>query len=108
MQPLEIVTANGGHKFSIEAATSPEEQAKGLMFRREFPDRQGMLLNFQTDQEAAFWMENTFISLDLIFINADGRIRRIAENAEPMSKATIPSGGPCAPFSKRLAARRAN
>jgi uncharacterized protein len=94
MQPLEIVTANGGHKFSIELATSPEEQAKGLMFRRELPDMQGMLFDFTTEQEVAFWMENTFISLDLIFINADGRIRRIAENAEPMSKATIPSGGP--------------
>jgi uncharacterized membrane protein (UPF0127 family) len=94
LQPLEIVTATGGHKFSIEVATTPEEQAKGLMFRRELPEMTGMLFNFQTDQEVAFWMENTFISLDLIFINADGRIRRIAENAEPMSKATIPSGGP--------------
>src|SRR3990170_1490292 len=81
MQPLEIVTAAGGHKFSVEVATSPEEQAKGLMFRRELPDGQGMLFNFTTDQDVAFWMENTFISLDLIFINADGRIRRIAENA---------------------------
>ena len=94
MQPLEIVTANGAHKFSVEVATSPEEQAKGLMFRKELPDMQGMLFNFTTDQEVAFWMENTFISLDLIFINADGRIRRIAEKAEPMSKTTIPSGGP--------------
>lgn len=94
MQPLEIVTANGKHSFSVEVATTPEEQAKGLMFRRELPDGQGMLFNFTTDQEVAFWMENTFISLDLIFINADGRIRRIAENAEPMSRATIPSGGP--------------
>ena len=94
LQPLEIVTATGGHKFSIEVATTPEEQAKGLMFRRELPDGQGMIFDFTTDQEVAFWMENTFISLDLIFINADGRIRRIAENAEPLSRATIPSDGP--------------
>jgi uncharacterized membrane protein (UPF0127 family) len=94
LQKLEIVTANGKHNFSVEVATTPEEQAKGLMFRRELPDGQGMIFDFTTDQEVAFWMENTFISLDLIFINADGRIRRIAENAEPMSKATIPSGGP--------------
>jgi uncharacterized membrane protein (UPF0127 family) len=94
MQPLEIVTANGAHKFSVEVATTPEEQAKGLMFRRELPDGQGMLFDFTTDQEVAFWMENTFISLDLMFINADGRIRRIAEKAEPMSKTTLRSGGP--------------
>jgi uncharacterized protein len=94
LQKLEIVTANGKHNFSVEVATTPEEQAKGLMFRRELPDGQGMIFDFTTDQEVAFWMENTFISLDLIFINADGRIRRIAEKAEPMSKTTIRSGGP--------------
>jgi uncharacterized membrane protein (UPF0127 family) len=93
-QKLDIVTANGTRNFSVEVATTPEEQAKGLMFRRELPEGQGMLFDFTTEQPVAFWMENTFISLDLIFINADGRIRRIAENAEPMSKTTIPSGGP--------------
>ena len=94
MQTLEIATGNGVQSFSVEVMTNDADRAKGLMFRRELPDGQGMLFNFQTDQEVAFWMENTFISLDLIFINADGRIRRIAEKAEPMSRATIPSGGP--------------
>jgi uncharacterized membrane protein (UPF0127 family) len=94
MQPLEIVTANGKHNFSVEVARTREEQDKGLMFRRELPDGQGMLFDFTTEQTVAFWMENTYISLDLIFINGDGRIRRIAENAEPMSKTTIPSDGP--------------
>lgn len=94
MQPLEIVTANGKHNFSVELARTREEQDKGLMFRRELPDGQGMLFDFTTEQTVAFWMENTYISLDIIFINGDGRIRRIAENAEPLSKTTIPSDGP--------------
>lgn len=94
MQPLDIVTANGKHNFSVEVARTREEQDKGLMFRRELPDGQGMLFDFTTEQTVAFWMENTYISLDIIFINGDGRIRRIAENAEPLSKTTIPSDGP--------------
>jgi uncharacterized membrane protein (UPF0127 family) len=94
MQKLEIVTANGGYSFSVEVATSREEQDKGLMFRRELPDGQGMLFDFTTEQEVSFWMENTYISLDIIFINGDGRIRRIAENAEPLSRASIRSDGP--------------
>lgn len=94
MQPLDIVAANGKHNFSVELARTREEQDKGLMFRRELPDGQGMLFDFTTEQTVAFWMENTYISLDIIFINGDGRIRRIAENAEPMSKTTIPSDGP--------------
>lgn len=94
MQPLDIVTANGKHNFSVELARTREEQDKGLMFRRELPDGQGMLFDFTTEQTVAFWMENTYISLDIIFINGDGRIRRIAENAEPLSKTTIPSDGP--------------
>ena len=94
MQNLEIMTANGKHSFSVELARTREEQDKGLMFRRELPDGQGMLFDFTTDQKVAFWMENTYISLDIIFINGDGRIRRIAENAEPLSKATISSDGP--------------
>lgn len=94
MQPLEIVAANGKHNFSVEVARTREEQDKGLMFRRELPDGQGMLFDFTTEQTVAFWMENTYISLDIIFINGDGRIRRIAENAEPLSKTTIPSDGP--------------
>ena len=94
MQPLEIVTVTSKHSFSVEVATTREERDKGLMFRRELPDGQGMLFDFTTDQKVAFWMENTYVSLDIIFINGDGRIRRIAENAEPLSRASIRSDGP--------------
>jgi uncharacterized membrane protein (UPF0127 family) len=93
-QTLEIVTANGVHSFAVEFVANDADRAKGLMFRRELPEGRGMLFDFDRDQDIAMWMKNTYISLDMIFINADGRIRRIAENTEPLSLATIPSGGP--------------
>jgi uncharacterized protein len=91
---LEIVTQNGVHVFSVEMAKSDEERQKGLMFRKELPEGMGMLFDFQPDQNVSMWMRNTYIPLDMLFINADGTIRRIAENTEPMSERTIPSGGP--------------
>ena len=93
-QTLEIVTANGVHSFAVELVANDADRAKGLMFRRELPEGRGMLFDFQREQEVAMWMQNTYIPLDMIFINADGRIRRIAENTEPLSTATISSGGP--------------
>jgi len=64
------------------------------MFVRELPEGRGMLFDFERDQEVAMWMRNTYIPLDMLFIRADGRIHRIAENTEPMSERVIPSGGP--------------
>ena len=94
LQPLEIVSKTGVHTFAVEVALTPEDQAKGLMFRRELPEGQGMLFDFQREQPATFWMKNTYVSLDMIFIRADGRILRIAENTVPLSEALVPSGGP--------------
>jgi uncharacterized membrane protein (UPF0127 family) len=91
---LEIVSASGVHAFNVELATTEAERQRGLMFRKELPQGQGMLFDFFTDQPVSFWMHNTYISLDLIFIRSDGRIVRIAENAEPMSDNLIPSGAP--------------
>ena len=64
------------------------------MFRRELPEGTGMLFDFHREQDVSFWMKNTYIPLDMIFIRADGRILRIAENTEPLSERLIPSGGP--------------
>jgi uncharacterized membrane protein (UPF0127 family) len=91
---LEIVTKNGVHVFSVEVAASDADRQKGLMFRKELPEGQGMLFDFKQDQDVSMWMRNTLIPLDMLFINADGSIRRIAENTEPLSERTIPSGGP--------------
>ena len=94
LQPLEIASKSGVHIFGVEMAVTPEEQAKGLMFRRELPDMQGMLFDFHREQPTSFWMKNTYVPLDMIFIRADGRILRIAENTVPLSEALVPSGGP--------------
>jgi uncharacterized protein len=64
------------------------------MFRKELPEGQGMLFDFEREQPVSFWMHNTYISLDMIFIRGDGRILSIAENTEPMSDRLVPSGGP--------------
>jgi uncharacterized protein len=82
------------HAFTVELATNDAERERGLMFRKELPQGQGMLFDFQRDQPVAFWMHNTYISLDMIFIRGDGRIARIAENAKPESDDLIPSGAP--------------
>ena len=93
-QPLEIVTKNGVQVFSVEMATTEEEKQTGLMYRKELADGKGMLFDFNPEQEVSMWMKNTYVSLDMIFIRADGRILRIAENTEPLSTRIISSGGP--------------
>jgi uncharacterized membrane protein (UPF0127 family) len=94
LQQLEIVSKNGTHVFGVEMALTPEEQARGLMFRRELPDKQGMLFDFKREQPTSFWMKNTYVPLDMIFIRADGRILNIAENTVPLSEALVSSSGP--------------
>jgi uncharacterized membrane protein (UPF0127 family) len=92
-QILEIASKTGVHVFSIELAVTDEERSRGLMFRRSVPESYGMLFDFKRDQEVTMWMRNTYVSLDMIFIQSDGRIRRIAENTETESDKIIPSGG---------------
>jgi uncharacterized protein len=91
---LEIVTKGGVRAFTVELATNDAERERGLMFRKELPEGHGMLFDFHEERPVAFWMHNTYIPLDMIFIRADGRILSIAENTEPLSDRLIPSGGP--------------
>ena len=93
VQPLEIITKSGVQVFSVEMATTEQEKETGLMYRRELPDGKGMLFDFSPEQQVSMWMKNTYMSLDMIFIRADGRILRIAENTEPESTRIISSGG---------------
>src|SRR3954471_15143047 len=94
LEPLEIVTKSGVQVFSVELAKTDKERETGLMYRKEMADGRGMLFDFTPEQEVSMWMKNTFLSLDMIFIRADGRILRIAENTEPQSLRIISSGGP--------------
>jgi uncharacterized protein len=91
---IDIVTRSGVHAFSVELATNTADRALGLMFRKELPEGHGMLFDFQNEQQVQFWMHNTHIPLDMIFIAADGHIVHIAENAKPMSDDLIPSVHP--------------
>jgi uncharacterized protein len=91
---LDIVTKSGVRAFSVELATNEAERSRGLMYRKELPEGHGMLFDFMQDQPVSFWMHNTYISLDMIFIAGDGRIVRIAENTEPLSDRLISSGAP--------------
>jgi uncharacterized protein len=94
LQPLEIATQAGVRTFLVEMATTPEEKATGLMYRKHLPDGQGMLFDFSPVQQVTMWMKNTYIPLDMIFIRPDGTIARVAENAEPLSTRVISSGEP--------------
>jgi uncharacterized membrane protein (UPF0127 family) len=94
LEKLEVITSTGTHPFSVEVMRTPEQLAQGLMFRRYMPDDRGMLFDFKTEQPVQFWMKNTYLPLDMIFISKAGKIVSIAENAEPLSEKLIPSGGP--------------
>ena len=74
-QTIEIASKTGVHMFTVEVADNDADREKGLMYRKELPEGHGMLFDFQRDQEVSFWMENTYISLDMIFIRGDGRFR---------------------------------
>jgi uncharacterized membrane protein (UPF0127 family) len=91
---LAIDTANGRQRFRVELALSPEEQQQGLMFRRSLPADAGMLFVFASTRPAMFWMKNTLIPLDMLFIAADGRIADLHERAVPLSEASILSKVP--------------
>lgn len=93
--PLTIGSANGtAHAFRVEVARTSEEQAKGLMFRTAMGANEGMIFPMDPPRDAAFWMRNTVIPLDIIFIGKDGRILNIAANAVPYSETALPSAGP--------------
>ncbi len=93
-QTIEIVSKSGVHVFTVELALNDEQRARGLMFRKALPEGRGMLFDFYDELERSFWMKNTPISLDIIFIRGDGTIRRIAADTVPYSEEQISSGGP--------------
>ncbi len=92
-EPLDIQTARGDFHFTVEIADNDRARERGLMFRRSLAADRGMLFDFRVPQQVAFWMKNTLIPLDMLFIGADGRVVSIASNAAPLSLTPIPSGG---------------
>ncbi|HRY08095.1 MAG TPA: DUF192 domain-containing protein [Hyphomicrobiaceae bacterium] len=91
---LTLVTQSGRHPITLEVADTEEKKRLGLMFRTELKDGHGMLFPYDRPQEITMWMRNTYISLDMIFIGADGTVVRVARNTEPMSEAIISSDRP--------------
>lgn len=110
LMAVNVDTANGPHLFVSEYASTPEQRERGLMFRTELGADEGMLFDFTTTEAVpvrrSFWMRNTYIPLDIIFIGADGTIDTIAANTVPYSLTAIPSKGP-APYVLEIPGGRA-
>jgi uncharacterized protein len=93
--PLTIRAKNGIHHFNVQVAATPGEQERGLMFVKSLAGDRGMIFPYDPPQDVAFWMKNTLIPLDIIFIRSDGTIVRITK-AEALDLTPLPSGEPIA------------
>jgi uncharacterized membrane protein (UPF0127 family) len=91
---LVLHTATGDYPFTVEVVDTPEGRAQGLMFRQSLAADAGMLFDFKQAQPVGFWMRNTFIPLDMIFIRADGSVANVHVNARPHDPTGILSDGP--------------
>jgi uncharacterized membrane protein (UPF0127 family) len=100
---LTIDTERGPKIFMVEVAADPDSQREGLMFRKSLPADAGMLFSFGADEPRSFWMKNTFIPLDMLFIRSTGEIVAIKENAVPLNERPI---SPPEPASAVLEATR--
>ena len=98
-----FLTDHGAISVDIELADDPEERARGLMFRKSLPESHGMLFLYETPREASFWMRNTYLPLDMIFMDATGVIRHIHRNARPLDETPIPGASAGDPDPLRLA-----
>ena len=96
LSTLTIQTQNSTYSFRTEIAATPEAKERGLMFRQALPENQAMIFEFSPPQPVQFWMKNTLIPLDMIFVRGDGVIAGVAENAVPGSLDPIGVGEPVA------------
>jgi len=89
-----VVSETGRHRFEVEIADSDEEQRRGLMFRQSLAEDAGMLFLYEKAEVLSYYMRNTYISLDIIYIDVEGRIVSIARETEPLSERSLYSAGP--------------
>ena len=94
LEDVNVVTSTGPHHFQVEIAADDASREQGLMFRKYLPADRGMLFEFDKEAIQTFWMKNTPLSLDLVFIDGHGKVVTIAANAEPESEAIIASSAP--------------
>jgi len=94
LSKLTIETTSGSHPFTVEVATDSVQHARGLMYRRELAPDRGMIFLYEKDEEVLMWMKNTYIPLDMLFIDRAGRIVGLAANTTPLSTDIIPSNVP--------------
>ena len=91
---LDILTAKGAVRYKVEVAESPASQEQGLMYRKTMPVGRGMIFVFPYPKMAVFWMHNTLLPLDLLYVDPEGRIESIAADAKVMDDSLLPSLGP--------------
>ena len=93
VEPLQIQTASGAHTLMVEVARTPQQRMTGLMYRRAMPRNHGMLFKFDSDEVVMMWMKNTYLPLDMIFLDRTGVVTTVVADAVPFSEALISSGG---------------
>lgn len=94
VEGLDVVTATGSHHYEVEIANDDATRERGLMLREKMAPDHGMLFEFPAREPVTFWMKDTLIPLDMVFIDIDGTVRRVAEGAKPRSEDLIRSGDP--------------
>jgi uncharacterized membrane protein (UPF0127 family) len=94
--PLLIAAAGGAHRFDVEVARTPAQQERGLMFRKTVDENGGMYFPMNPPRTASFWMKNTIVPLDMLFVRTDGTIAFLKANAEPYSRIPVSAGIPVA------------